>query len=74
MFQIMIFGDIFWVTVSYLMLEGLILRYRDLLLNIAKHRKIKKVFNVFNESYSGDHREIQKGFKLAINEQIFLIS
>ena len=68
----------FWATVSYLMWEVLILRYRDLsrfhkTLQDIIQRKYQNLL-VFIESCSGDHRQIQKGFKLGINEQVFLIS
>ena len=44
--QIVVFGDMFSVTVFHLMWEVLILRYRELSLNIAKHRKISLNANI----------------------------
>ena len=79
MLQIVIFGNMFWVAVSHLMcgsidsqISRLIVEYRKTLQDIIQ-RKYQNLL-VFIESYSGDHRQIQKGFKLGINEEIFLIS
>ena len=58
--------------------------FSDIAINIAniKYRKTsqdiiqRKYQNLllFTESYSGDNRQVQNGFRLGINEQTFLIS
>ena len=76
--QIVIFGDVlgdsFLSNVGSIdsQISRFILKYHKTLQDIIQ-RKYQNLL-VFIESYSGDHRQIQKGFKLGINEQIFLIS
>ena len=76
--QIVIFGDVlgdsFLSNVGSIdsQISRFILKYQKTLQDIIQ-RKYQNLL-VFIESCSGDHRQIQKGFKLGINEQIFLIS